>query len=720
MKLDYTNGDVWSSENTAKQFSFSSSPVVFKILSDSLYSDKVGSIVREIASNAIDAHKAAGKADVPIEISIIDTNLFYAGTSVISIKDYGIGLSEDEIYNVYTVYGNSLKRDTNELIGGYGIGSKSPFAYTETFTISSVYNGTKTIYTAYIGSDGYPLISKMLSNPTDESNGLEVIIPIKSGDTSKFVDAVRNQLGSISPKPVCIGFNPNWRSIEETYKGSFWRIIRGANHNAGFYLNIGGFYYPIYLPSVLDGTSISGLSSKWNVVFDVNIGDVDLSASRESLAYTQKTISYIKELFDKFSLEACNTVLECARTKSEFDTAYLLWHNLPFSTFQVLLERFHPDEYTEFNTYNFYTKSCTRDSYNRLLQKKEIKNLYYYDCARQVGRPYHFYFGKTSNPFVKDDVYKIGVAPVLFCNGRKVIARARMINHLIKLGYAEAIVIHGIEKGCREWYDILDYLGNPSTIIDIEAPEVIKTPKVEVPQKKAEPWYDYYEDHNGTYYKPSHLRHFDLNIRKSSNTLKAILDDAPSDCVIYVPLANGKEIVPYDDCDNATMIRFMHLVNHYVHAYYAQKISIRYLSPKCINAMRKQGIELSYEAMKRKFQAYAEKMFLPHLDKDAVNVIREVTDSSPSLIRIFFEADRSILTLFGDCEPIQRILDALQAIDHHKVRIVELYAKVYGADGECSYNWEKFHKNNPILAILDKYNISDKDIKACLKKYLVV
>ena len=103
-----------------EQFKFSNSPIIFKILSDSLYSDKIGSIVRELASNARDAHVAAGKGDVPFEIHVPTTsNLFNANGCYFSVKDYGVGLSEKEIYNLYTVYGESNKRSSNDFIGGF-------------------------------------------------------------------------------------------------------------------------------------------------------------------------------------------------------------------------------------------------------------------------------------------------------------------------------------------------------------------------------------------------------------------------------------------------------------------------------------------------------------------------------------------------------------------------------------------------------------------------
>jgi HSP90 family molecular chaperone len=84
---------------TEATFTIKATSKAFDILSSGLYSDKIQAIVRELSCNAYDAHVAAGKVDVPIEIRL-PTSLdptFY-------VKDYGIGLDHEAIYNVFRVH----------------------------------------------------------------------------------------------------------------------------------------------------------------------------------------------------------------------------------------------------------------------------------------------------------------------------------------------------------------------------------------------------------------------------------------------------------------------------------------------------------------------------------------------------------------------------------------------------------------------------------------
>ena len=196
MIMNKKNNNIISSEEY-RNYRFSESPIIFNILSDNLYSNKIGSIIRELASNAYDAHVAVGNENIPFKISITnhDNTLFSEEDECIfSIRDYGCGLSEKEIFELYSVYGNSNKRESNNYIGGFGIGSKSPFAYTDSFIVVSYQNGTKKSYCAFISEDGYPSIAKMDESNTTETNGFEVKFKINPSDKEEFISEVKNQL----------------------------------------------------------------------------------------------------------------------------------------------------------------------------------------------------------------------------------------------------------------------------------------------------------------------------------------------------------------------------------------------------------------------------------------------------------------------------------------------------------------------------------------------
>ena len=138
MKLAYTDSHVLGSHGLTqtKEFSIRTSAHAFKLLSSGLYSDKISAVLREIGCNAMDAHVEEGTPDRPIEVKLpnrID-HQFY-------IKDWGPGLSHADIMELYTTYFASTKQTSNDLTGAFGLGSKSPFSYVDSFVVVSVHDG---------------------------------------------------------------------------------------------------------------------------------------------------------------------------------------------------------------------------------------------------------------------------------------------------------------------------------------------------------------------------------------------------------------------------------------------------------------------------------------------------------------------------------------------------------------------------------------------------
>src|SRR5690606_31111064 len=74
------------------------------------------------------------------------------------------------------------KKKQRGATGGFGLGSKSPWSFTEIFGVTSYNNGTKTVYRLVRSdpeNDGKPGIIPILDTETKES-GLEVSIPLGS------------------------------------------------------------------------------------------------------------------------------------------------------------------------------------------------------------------------------------------------------------------------------------------------------------------------------------------------------------------------------------------------------------------------------------------------------------------------------------------------------------------------------------------------------------
>lgn len=159
----------------------SNSAEFFQILSSTLYSDQLLAVVRETTCNAWDAHVESGRTDKPIQITV--------DSSKVVIRDFGHGIHHDNMGPIYGIYGASTKKNDGLQTGGFGLGCKAPFAYTDHFQVISNHAGTKTIYSmskssAQVG--GKPAIIPITSFPTNET-GLEVSINIKREDMSRFL-----------------------------------------------------------------------------------------------------------------------------------------------------------------------------------------------------------------------------------------------------------------------------------------------------------------------------------------------------------------------------------------------------------------------------------------------------------------------------------------------------------------------------------------------------
>ena len=148
------------------EFRIRNSAKAFNILSSGLYANKIRAIIRELSCNAVDSHVAAGKSDTPFDVHLPNQLEPH-----FSIRDYGTGLNHDQVTNIYTTYFESTKTDSNDFIGALGLGSKSPFSYTDNFTVTAIKDGRKGIYTAFINEKSVPSIALMMEEETDEPAG---------------------------------------------------------------------------------------------------------------------------------------------------------------------------------------------------------------------------------------------------------------------------------------------------------------------------------------------------------------------------------------------------------------------------------------------------------------------------------------------------------------------------------------------------------------------
>ncbi len=177
-------------ETVKMSLDLDSAQVLMQMLSKNLYSDSIGSTIRECASNALDSHRRAG-SDKPIIVSF--KRAAKADTFEFAVEDFGIGLDADDVVNIISKYGKSTKRDSNTELGMMGLGFKAPLAYSSSFYFVARKNGVERKYMMYEGEDTNS-IDLLYETQTTEGNGVKVIVPVNYYDRHQFTTKIKEQL----------------------------------------------------------------------------------------------------------------------------------------------------------------------------------------------------------------------------------------------------------------------------------------------------------------------------------------------------------------------------------------------------------------------------------------------------------------------------------------------------------------------------------------------
>ncbi len=285
------NEAILSNVGATTDFKIKATAKSFRILADGLYSNKIRAIVRELSCNAYDSHVAAGKPDLPFDVHLPNSLESY-----FSIRDYGVGLSNNEVTNIFTTFFESTKTGSNDFVGALGLGSKSPFSYTDNFTVTAIKAGVKGVYTAFINEQGVPSIAMMAEEETTDPNGVEIRFAVENQyDFSSFCSEAVYVYRTFKHKPVVSG-NSRFKFDDFEYETKDIvpgvHVTKDMNHSVAIMGNIG---YPIRIPD--SDQTLGDLRRLLNcsLVLEFAIGELDFQASREGLSYIPQTINAIKQ-----------------------------------------------------------------------------------------------------------------------------------------------------------------------------------------------------------------------------------------------------------------------------------------------------------------------------------------------------------------------------------------------------------------------------------------
>jgi hypothetical protein len=325
-------------------FTIKATGKAFRSLIDGIYSNKILAPVRELMTNAYDGHLMAGNEDQAFHVKVPDHSI-----PEFAVRDYGIGMDHETVTGLYTTLFDSSKDDTNSQVGMLGLGSKSPFAYTDTFTVTCYDGETKRVYNAHLDDD-VPQLGLMFEGESAEPRGVEVKFPVRSGDYASFVAAIKRVALGFDVMPTFEGADIEDRPV--VHEGTGYRVYKrddgywSKDPLAAVNVRMGCVIYPV---EALTGTGFESIEMPRQVAYvvDVPIGASDVTTNREALANDDQSVEGIRPFLEMSltdhkdtvvsAYKAAKTTIEKAKVLSTIDYEWRRAFDLPLNLMVSLM-----------------------------------------------------------------------------------------------------------------------------------------------------------------------------------------------------------------------------------------------------------------------------------------------------------------------------------------------------------------------------------------------
>ena len=346
----------------ARRFKMKETAKGFQILSAGLYTNHIAAILRELGCNAADSHTTAGNPVAQIRVHLPNTL-----EPFLSVEDYlGVGLDDIQIRGeyvcpncdntedsdfgeeicpkcgcklseanyesgIYTTYFDSDKVEDEEVTGCLGLGSKSPLAYTDQFSVIAVKDGIRNVYSAFLDDDGMPAIVRLYTEETTDHAGVKVEMGVNSDDFAKFQQEAAYVYQWFTTTPEITGVEDfEWPDDQsflmetddygivdkgfDTYSsGGSTNVLMG---NVRYTLNYGDFDYETRQKF----TDVETMLLKHGVFLKVPLSEgCDVAASREKLQMTARSVETIKS---KLAVAEMDCLVEVQKRIDECTTIW--------------------------------------------------------------------------------------------------------------------------------------------------------------------------------------------------------------------------------------------------------------------------------------------------------------------------------------------------------------------------------------------------------------
>lgn len=297
MKIEQGKRDFYSNTNARKSIQFGVADVAAIMTTVVRYQHPQKSIVRELSANAIDANREVKNSNIPIILTIPNYNNGY-----FAVEDFGPGISPSRLEDVYSMIGGSTKRDTNKQQGGFGIGAKSPFGYTDQFRVITRVSGTEYEYVMYRNENDEYKIDLVKEEGTIERNGTKIIVPVKRNDYYDFRSAIYYYGQWMETLPTIIGGEEVKRKIPDM-SGKGWIYFENFNEDINLLVDRVP-YYGTFTPDYR------------GLIYTFDTGELDIVQTRENVIVNEKLNNKIKASYSDFAKEIDKKIAEQLKTKT--------------------------------------------------------------------------------------------------------------------------------------------------------------------------------------------------------------------------------------------------------------------------------------------------------------------------------------------------------------------------------------------------------------------
>lgn len=252
-----------------------------------MYADPVSAVTREYIANAVDATIAAGSKS-PVHVTV-PTVL----SPTLVVKDNGTGMDAEALERAFLAFAESTKGNTNDQVGGLGVGAKSAWTICESFIVDTVKDGKRNIVRASRDLEHEVMLSDA---DTDTPNGTTVTIPVKVDDV-----AWREEILKVAAFHKQGAVIVDGKSVDSIQRGKRLGPVRLGgieNIQSRFLVLSGGTMFGV--PTTLTSTLREALPNL-SAIIELPVGSFSHTPNRDFLIADDRTKAALKAALKSFT-----------------------------------------------------------------------------------------------------------------------------------------------------------------------------------------------------------------------------------------------------------------------------------------------------------------------------------------------------------------------------------------------------------------------------------